>query len=113
MEALVEDLRRNIPTGIIASRFHNSLVRILGEAVRAASEITAIKRVALSGGVFQNLYLSDRLEADLGAMGFEVFSNMEVPPNDASISLGQAWIGVQKLFEARRKTVQEREERLP
>ncbi|MGC9195417.1 MAG: carbamoyltransferase HypF [Syntrophobacteraceae bacterium] len=113
IEGLVEDLRRNIPTGIIASRFHNSLVRILGEAARAASDITGINRVALSGGVFQNLYLSDRLEADLGAMGFEVFSHGEVPPNDACISLGQAWIGAQKLFEARRKTVHEKEERLP
>ncbi len=111
IEALVQDLRRNIPRGIIASRFHNSLVRILGEAVRAVSEITGINRVALSGGVFQNLYLSDRLEADLGAMGFEVFSHGEVPPNDACISLGQAWIGAQKLFEARRKTLPEKEDR--
>jgi hydrogenase maturation protein HypF len=97
IEGLVEEVRRGVPAGKISARFHNSVVRILGEAARRAAEMTGINRVALSGGVFQNAYLSDRLEAELAAMGLEVFSHREVPPNDGCISLGQAWIGARKL----------------
>ncbi len=99
IEALAEDVRRGVPTGRIAARFHNSVVRILGKAAGAAAQKTGIKRVALGGGVFQNGYLSDRLEKDLAAIDLEVFTHGEIPPNDACISLGQAWIGARKLLE--------------
>ncbi len=112
IEALVEDVRRGVSTGRISARFHNGVVRILGEAAAAASARTGIKRVALSGGVLQNGYLSDRLEADLWKLGFEVFSHGEVPPNDACISLGQAWIGAQRLLEERAKGAGAKEEQL-
>ncbi len=113
IEALVEDVRRGVPAGRIAARFHNSLARILGEAALAAAARTGINRVALSGGVFQNGYLSDRLESDLLAMGLEVFAHREVPPNDACISLGQAWIGAHKLMEKRGEAIAAKEEHLP
>ncbi|MDR3568601.1 MAG: carbamoyltransferase HypF [Syntrophobacteraceae bacterium] len=98
IEALVEDLRQGVPVARIAARFHNGIVHILGEAVGAACALTGINRVALGGGVFQNGYLCDRLEKELLAMGLGVFSHAEVPPNDACISLGQAWIGAQRLL---------------
>ena len=63
-----------------------------------AAEKTGLNRIALSGGVFQNAYLSERLERDLSRHGLEVYSHIEVPANDACISLGQAWIGAQKIM---------------
>jgi hydrogenase maturation protein HypF len=97
IEALIEDVRRQAPVGRIAARFHNGTGRILCRAVMAAAERTGLDRVALSGGVFQNAYLSERLERDLSKMGLEVFAHIEVPANDACISLGQAWIGAQRV----------------
>jgi len=98
MEALIEDVRHRVALGSIAARFHNGLIRILRAAAAAAAESTGINRVALSGGVFQNAYLSERLERDLSAAGLEVYAHVEVPANDACISLGQAWIGAQMLL---------------
>jgi hydrogenase maturation protein HypF len=84
--------------GRIAARFHNGVIKILREAAVIAAERTGVNRIALSGGVFQNAYLSERLEGDLVKMGLEVYVHIEVPANDACISLGQAWIGAQKML---------------
>jgi hydrogenase maturation protein HypF len=96
--ALIEDVRRKIALGSIAARFHNGLIRIVCNAAAAAAERTGINRIALSGGVFQNAYLSERLERDLSGAGLEVYAHIEVPANDACISLGQAWIGALKIL---------------
>jgi hydrogenase maturation protein HypF len=45
--------------------------------------------VALSGGVFQNVLLLDRLVPALQGTGFRVLTHSRVPPNDGGISLGQ------------------------
>jgi hydrogenase maturation protein HypF len=99
IEAVVEDVRRNCPAGKIAARFHNGIISLLAEAGRFAAERAGLKRIAFSGGVFQNAYLSERLERELSGLGFEVYGHIEVPANDACIALGQAYIGAQKLLE--------------
>ncbi len=99
IEALIEDVRRGVPVGRIAARFHNGVIRILRDAAAVAAQRTGLDRIALSGGVFQNAYLSERLERDLRAMGLEVYVHIEVPANDGCISLGQAWIGAQRMLE--------------
>jgi hydrogenase maturation protein HypF len=98
IEALIEDKRRGVAVGKIAARFHNGVIRILSRAAVIAAEKTGLNRIALSGGVFQNAYLSERLERDLLGQGLEVFGHIELPANDACISLGQAWIGARKII---------------
>jgi hydrogenase maturation protein HypF len=98
IEALIEDVRRGVPVGRIAARFHNGVIQILREAAVIAAGRTGINRIALSGGVFQNAYLSERLERELCRMGLQVYAHIEVPANDACISLGQAWIGAQRIL---------------
>jgi hydrogenase maturation protein HypF len=56
-----------------------------------------LKRMALSGGVFQNAYLFEHLVSVLTDRGFEVYSHVEVPANDACIALGQAFLAAQWL----------------
>jgi hydrogenase maturation protein HypF len=46
--------------------------------------------VALSGGVFQNMLLLDRVVGRLATRGFRVLVHSRVPCNDGGISLGQA-----------------------
>ncbi len=98
IEALIEDVRRGVSAGKIAARFHNGVIRILSRAAVIAAEKTGLNRIALSGGVFQNAYLSERLERDLQGQGLEVYGHIELPANDACISLGQAWIGARKMI---------------
>ncbi len=91
--AAVEDLRQGLSPGKISARFHNGMVQILAEAASVAARGRGLETIALSGGVFQNAYLSERLERELSALGFEVYTHVEVPANDACIALGQAFIG--------------------
>jgi hydrogenase maturation protein HypF len=53
---------------------------------------SGIKKVALSGGVFQNRLLLRLTVAALEEAGFEVLTHSTVPTNDGGVSLGQAVI---------------------
>jgi hydrogenase maturation protein HypF len=61
-------------------------------ACRRLCAETGLRRVALSGGVFQNALLLERVDALLRDSGLEVYSNRSVPANDGGISLGQALV---------------------
>ena len=49
-------------------------------------------RVVLSGGVFQNKLLTEKVYDLLTSGGFQVFTHRLAPPNDGGIALGQAAI---------------------
>jgi hydrogenase maturation protein HypF len=74
----------------VAARFHNTIARLVVAGAVRVRETTGLTRVALSGGVFQNVLLLDRAVAGLEAEGFTVLVHRRVPPNDGGISLGQA-----------------------
>jgi hydrogenase maturation protein HypF len=89
---LVADLQRAASPAIIAAKFHNTQAEALLAMARAAREKTRLETAALSGGVFCNRYLVNRLAARLQQEGFTVLLNREVPSNDGGIALGQAAI---------------------
>jgi hydrogenase maturation protein HypF len=82
---ILRDKREGLPVPRIAARFHNALVNWILE-VAAKSEL---KQIVLSGGVFQNRYLTERTAAMLESKGFVVHTHRQVPPNDGGIALGQ------------------------
>lgn len=87
------DLLRGCRPGVAACRFHNGIIRAVGRLLGLLAEETGLRTVALSGGVFQNAYLSTGLGSLLKEAGWTVWVHEKVPPNDACISLGQAYIG--------------------
>ncbi len=89
IRAVVQDVRGGVDPGVIAARFHNGVVDVLARAAQAAAGETGLSTVALSGGVFQNVVLLQRVSALLSAAGMRVLTHRRVPPNDAGISLGQ------------------------
>ncbi len=97
LEALLDDLGRRLPVAAISRRFHNGLVEGFVQLATLLRKKTALHRVCLSGGTFQNIYLSQRLEARLSEAGFEVFTQKEVPSGDGGLSLGQALVAAAKL----------------
>src|SRR6266540_2779817 len=90
---IVADLVRRVPATVIAAKFHNAVASLIFQVARRIRAERGIRRVALSGGVFQNRLLLKRTTRLLEAAGFEVFTHSRVPPNDGGIALGQAVVG--------------------
>jgi hydrogenase maturation protein HypF len=92
IQGIVYDLQNNISPGTISAKFHNTLAAALLEMAIQARKSTSLNTVALSGGVFCNRYLLNRLIRMLRENEFKVLYNQQFPSNDACISLGQAAI---------------------
>jgi len=71
--------------------FHEGIAHASFEGARRLRRATGVSRLALSGGVFQNLLLRELLVPLLIKDGFEVFLNEQAPPGDGGLSVGQAW----------------------
>jgi hydrogenase maturation protein HypF len=84
--ALIDDLRSGVPNRRISAKFHNAMV----ESIIAVAHRVNEKKVALTGGCFQNRYLSERAVQRLQNEGFSPHWHQRVPPNDGGIALGQA-----------------------
>jgi hydrogenase maturation protein HypF len=80
-----------------SARFHNMLVEMALETARRIGE----EKVVLSGGCFQNKYLTERLIRQLRIAGFQPYWHQRVPPNDGGISLGQVMAASWKLQSGR------------
>jgi len=88
--AILNDLQRSEATGVIAAKFHNTLV----ESIVAVARVVREPDVTLSGGCFQNKYLAERAVRRLTEENFRPHWHRLAPPNDGSIALGQivaAW----------------------
>ena len=97
VRGVVEDLLNGAPPERIASRFHATMANVIVEVCRLLGHRSGIDRVALSGGVFQNIRLLHLAIEGLGRAGFEVYTHHQVPPNDGGLALGQAAIAARRL----------------
>jgi hydrogenase maturation protein HypF len=89
---LIEDLKKGIDKKVMAAKFHNTVAEFTLNLCGKIKENTGINKIALSGGVFQNKYLTEKVVSLLEDKGFKVYIQRKVPPNDGGISLGQAVI---------------------
>lgn len=80
---VIKDVQDNIPVEIIAYRFHLTLVRLIKELAL----LLETKKIAFSGGVFQNTLLIDMITDHL--QEFDLYFHKQLSPNDECISLGQ------------------------
>jgi hydrogenase maturation protein HypF len=85
VRAVVSDVAQQLPPARISARFHNTLAEMIVAVARAVGE----RVVLLSGGCFQNRYLTEQAVHRLGAAGFAPAWHQRVPPNDGGIALGQ------------------------
>jgi hydrogenase maturation protein HypF len=102
--ALLADLRAGVPPEVLAARFHRGLADAVA---RLAAELAAdcgVGTVALSGGVFQNRILLERVASELRRRGLAVLQHRQVPANDGGLSLGQAAVCAMRILMARRRT---------
>jgi hydrogenase maturation protein HypF len=82
---IVGEVRKGEPRGYIAVKFHNTLSEMMVKIATASGQ----SKIALSGGCFQNRYLTERAVKRLREEGFHPYWHQRVPPNDGGIALGQ------------------------
>lgn len=92
VRAAADDIGAGTPREKVAARFHNGLAAIVGAVCAALRDRHGLGVVALSGGVFQNALLLERVSERLEKLGFRVLTHSRVPANDGGISFGQAVI---------------------
>jgi hydrogenase maturation protein HypF len=88
--ALIRDLRANVPKPRIAAKFHAAIASAFIRAAVHARTATGIQQVALSGGCMHNHRLASLLRTGLEAEGFKVYQHRNVSPGDGGLSYGQA-----------------------
>lgn len=74
----------------LADYFHEILADEILQACLFSREKFSLETVALSGGVFQNFWLVQKVLKRLEQNNFQVLTHKKIPPNDGGISLGQA-----------------------
>jgi hydrogenase maturation protein HypF len=87
---IVTDLGQGRPPGKIALGFHHTMVQAFLAAALRVSRETGIKRVVLSGGVFNNTVIFNGLTGGLEENHLTVYTHTRVPTGDGGICLGQA-----------------------
>ncbi len=95
----LRDFQGGTPAAVVAGRFHITIANATAIIAERAAQQISSKTVCLSGGCFQNVFL---LESTMGALrgaGLTPVTHRLVPPNDESISYGQAVIAGMKYFQ--------------
>ena len=85
IEAILSDLNHGVSVSRISARFHNALA----EAIVGVAKHFGQQRIVLSGGCFQNRYLTERTVHRLQEEGLRPYWHQRIPPNDGGIALGQ------------------------
>ena len=93
---MVFELRFKKPKAWIAYKFHLTVAEMIRKACLLLRKDAGIKKVVLSGGVFQNKILLRQSKKLLSKEGFKVFTHKDNSCNDSGISLGQAVIAGQR-----------------
>jgi hydrogenase maturation protein HypF len=115
--ALLGDLILKTPVPTMAARFHKGLAHAIVTMVdkvaqshddyqgphddaRALQGRTSLRHVALSGGVFQNKVLFERVCERLRAGRYNVLTHFRVPCNDGGLALGQAAVAAARALKS-------------
>ncbi len=94
IKSIVSDIKKGLKKQEIAYKFHVSSAGMVCEVCKIIRKKTGIKKIALSGGVFQNKLLLKLVVEILKKNDFTIILHKNLPPNDSGISLGQAIIAI-------------------
>jgi hydrogenase maturation protein HypF len=100
---VADDARAGVAGAVISAAFHAAVAELVAGLADSLVAGERVRRVGLTGGVFQNRRLA-RLTADiLSERGIAVLTHRQVPPNDGGLALGQAAIGAARLARTDRR----------
>jgi hydrogenase maturation protein HypF len=92
VSALAHDADAGVPVPVLAAAFHEALGVATGELAVSLAATAGVDAVALTGGVFQNVRLTEVVESTVRRAGCDVLVHGRIPANDGGISIGQAAI---------------------
>jgi hydrogenase maturation protein HypF len=93
---MVADIKEGVSASLISAKFHNTIIYVIFETVTKMRKETGINKVALSGGTFQNKYISEGVKKMLIKNKFKVYNQSRIPANDGGIALGQLAIAAKR-----------------
>lgn len=99
IKASLDDVYNGVSRDLISLRFHTAFANAIVEVCKRAASQNTCDTVALSGGVFMNLFLLTHIRSALEETGFTVLTGEKLPANDGCISYGQAVIALARLQE--------------
>ncbi len=80
-----------------AALFHATFSQALADWLTENSRQHGCDDIVLAGGCFSNRLLRDSLTAQLKTRHLNVWNAKQVPCNDSGLSLGQAWVALNKI----------------
>jgi hydrogenase maturation protein HypF len=86
IKKILSDTRNKIPKGVVSAKFHNTLIQIIFTLALMLNR----KKVLLSGGCFQNMYILNGVIDKLEGVNITPYWHQRIPTNDGGISFGQA-----------------------
>jgi hydrogenase maturation protein HypF len=87
-----DDYLGKIDSKIIATKFHNTLAELMLQVCENIRSEIGINKVVVSGGVFQNFTLLDKIIKKYDNQNFKLYTHSRVPTNDGGIAYGQVAI---------------------
>jgi hydrogenase maturation protein HypF len=106
IRTLAGELMAGVPRAVVSARFHNTLAAATIALVEIAGRLSGDLPVVLTGGVFQNALLVERVMREAGTR-FRVLRHASVPPGDGGLALGQAVVASAVVQAGRREVVED------
>jgi len=100
--AILADVQRGVPVGMISARFHSAVAHATSLACARAAESQRTDTIVLSGGVFQNRRLLADVLARLHQRGLRTLTPEATPIGDGGISFGQVAVASARLGRSER-----------
>lgn len=94
MAQIVDSISNQPLTQLRVNQIADAFMRCLGDAVCEFAQLHHQYKVVLTGGVFQNRFLSEYCLAKLESLNITVLPRQQIPINDGGIALGQLWFGI-------------------
>jgi len=88
-QSALNDLEANVPSAIMAAKFHNMLANLIVEKVSQLSAETGVKQAVVSGGCFQNKRLTEQIQQLFSNSNISLYLPAQIPCNDGGVAVGQ------------------------
>jgi len=89
IKRVAADVGRKVDSGVISARFHNTVAGMVVRTAKSLCRQYRTKKIVLSGGVFQNKFLSGKTADMLRGGGFSVYTHKNISTTDSGIPVGQ------------------------
>jgi len=91
-KGVMADIRKRTDKSVISARFHNTVARMISETVRTLGKQSRVNKAVLSGGVFQNRYLTGKIVKYLVKSGIKIYRHERLSTTDSGVPIGQVAI---------------------